>query len=316
MLVLDTEAVPASDRVSMIADSLTGAASATFVTPAGPPERVHLTMHSWDFGSVEVVDARCSAHTLSRTSRQAARDDRPVLAFTCGMRGIGVHSQLDHQLRVRPRNVWATDFSMPYVHHISDTWTTTVKVPANLLGIRADLLGPALAHLTTSPLAPMFFRHVMEVRRVADRVDGAAAVSLGTATLALARALLASVSGDDRLGREALEDVLLLRIRAFVLQHLGEPGLNPATIAAANHISVRQLYKTCAAANIRLEQWIISERLARAADDLARVAPVRIPVSEAARRWGFASPSHFARRFRDAYGMSPREWQALNRSPI
>lgn len=26
-------------------------------------------------------------------------------------------------------------------------------------------------------------------------------------------------------------------------------------------------------------------------------------------KWGFADSTHFSRRFRDAYGMSPREWR-------
>ena len=53
-------------------------------------------------------------------------------------------------------------------------------------------------------------------------------------------------------------------------EHLGDPGLDAETIAAAHHVSVRQLYKTCAKADLRLEQWIIDERLANAAEDLAR----------------------------------------------
>ncbi|HEX6452329.1 MAG TPA: AraC family transcriptional regulator [Trebonia sp.] len=34
-----------------------------------------------------------------------------------------------------------------------------------------------------------------------------------------------------------------------------------------------------------------------------------------ARRWGFADSTHFSRRFRQAYGMSPREWRHACRSP-
>ncbi|MEU4342852.1 AraC family transcriptional regulator [Nocardia sp. NPDC023852] len=29
------------------------------------------------------------------------------------------------------------------------------------------------------------------------------------------------------------------------------------------------------------------------------------------RRWGFRDPSYFARRFRAAYGLSPREWRRV-----
>ncbi|MFD0475165.1 AraC family transcriptional regulator [Nonomuraea thailandensis] len=31
-----------------------------------------------------------------------------------------------------------------------------------------------------------------------------------------------------------------------------------------------------------------------------------------ARTWGFTSPAHFARRFRQAYGSTPRTWRAAS----
>ena len=133
----------------------------------------------------------------------------------------------------------------PYVHHVTDTWTTTAKVPARLLGVPPSLATPALPHLGASPLAPLFHHHMAEVRQVASHVDGLAAASLGSATLALARALVASVSGHDRLGREAMDDILLLRVKTYVRAHLTDVDLDPHTIAAANHVSTRQLYKIC-----------------------------------------------------------------------
>ena len=314
MLVFDSASVPTRERHSAIESSLASAAMASFMTPARGGERLRLTLDVWDLGGVEVVDAKCSAHTLRRSARQTAGDDEAVLAITCALRGRGVHQQLGHEIKVQPAAVWATNLSVPYVHHVTDTWTTTTKVPLRLLGVPEDLVAPALEHVGRSPLAPLFNRHVAELRRVGDDLNQSAALSVGTATLALIRALVSSVSGDDRLGRESLDDILLLRVKAFVREHLGDASLDAATIAAANHVSLRQVYKACARADLQLEQWVIEQRLERAHEDLARVGPIPASVTGVSQRWGFASASHFARRFRDAYGMSPREWQALNRA--
>ncbi|MFG1925453.1 helix-turn-helix transcriptional regulator [Cryptosporangium sp. NPDC048952] len=35
-------------------------------------------------------------------------------------------------------------------------------------------------------------------------------------------------------------------------------------------------------------------------------------IAAVAHRWGFVNRSHFAARFRAAYGMSAREWRALS----
>ncbi|MFF3147826.1 helix-turn-helix domain-containing protein [Streptomyces sp. NPDC057927] len=47
--------------------------------------------------------------------------------------------------------------------------------------------------------------------------------------------------------------------------------------------------------------------------ELGRSANRRPSVAAVAQRWGFSSPSHFSRTFRDAYGMSPSEWQSSTR---
>ena len=79
-------------------------------------------------------------------------------------------------------------------------------------------------------------------------------------------------------------------------------------------MSVRQLYKTCAAAGLSLEQWIIDQRLETARTVLASPAGRHRSIAATALACGFADPSHFSRRFRDAFGMSPRDWQQVARS--
>lgn len=313
MLVFDSASVPMRDRQSAVVESITSAAGASFMTPERGGERLHLTLNAWHLGGVEVVDAKCSAHTLRRSSRQSSGDDETVIAVTCGRLGRGLHRQHDRELTVKPAAVWATNLAQPYTHHVTDTWTTTAKLPAHLLGIPLELVDPALGQIGRSPLAPLFHRHMMHIREVADDVNGVAVASLGTATLALARALLASVSNDAELEREALEDSLMPRAMAFIRAHLADASLDAASIAAANHVSVRQLYKTFARADLRLEKWIIQQRLECAHEELALATQTPVAIAAVAHRWGFADASHFARRFRSFYGMSPREWQALNR---
>ncbi|MFQ6327482.1 helix-turn-helix domain-containing protein [Nocardia sp. CWNU-33] len=62
-------------------------------------------------------------------------------------------------------------------------------------------------------------------------------------------------------------------------------------------------------AEYSLEQWIISQRLDQVPAELARADSRHRSIAMVARRWGFRDPSHFARRFRAAFGMSPREWR-------
>jgi AraC-like DNA-binding protein len=108
--------------------------------------------------------------------------------------------------------------------------------------------------------------------------------------------------------RQWLEETLLLRIKHYIEHHLTEPTLNVECIAAVHHVSVRRIYQVWAGCELPLSQWIIRARLEGARRELARpgTAPA---IAVVARRWGFVDPTHFGRRFRAAYGMSPRDWQ-------
>ncbi|MFH9355742.1 helix-turn-helix domain-containing protein, partial [Kitasatospora sp. NPDC017646] len=57
-------------------------------------------------------------------------------------------------------------------------------------------------------------------------------------------------------------------------------------------------------------QWVRQRRLDACRRELERPSRRQTSVSAVAHRWGFVSHSHFSRAFRDAYGISPREWQA------
>lgn len=196
MQVVDSTVAPPGDRLDMVVESMASAAGATAFTSEGPEHRVRLTMTAWQLGAVDVFDAECPAHTLRRGARATPDDEPPSLILTYGLRGSGVHSHLGRNLKVGPSRLWATDLTAPYVHHIEDTRTLTAKVAIATLGIPHDLVRETLVHIGESPLVPLFVNHLTETRRVARLLDGPASVPLGTATLWLARALVACITGD------------------------------------------------------------------------------------------------------------------------
>ncbi|MFE7588437.1 AraC family transcriptional regulator [Kitasatospora sp. NPDC057512] len=105
---------------------------------------------------------------------------------------------------------------------------------------------------------------------------------------------------------------LLAQIQNHIEKHLTDPDLSPYSIARANHISVRYLHKIFQQEGTTVGQWLRQRRLESCRNDLRRTPNRRIAVSAVANRWGFVSASHFSRIFREEYGMSPSEWQALS----
>ncbi|WP_416874288.1 helix-turn-helix domain-containing protein [Kitasatospora sp. SC0581] len=103
---------------------------------------------------------------------------------------------------------------------------------------------------------------------------------------------------------------LLSRIRVHIEQNLADPNLSPGSIARSQHISVRYLHKLFQQDGMTVGQWVRRRRLDACRRELGRPSRRQASVSAVAHRWGFVSHSHFSRAFREAFGISPREWQA------
>jgi len=207
------------------------------------------------------------------------------------------------------------DLSSPYDFSWSGEGAAgCLQIPLAEIGLPVDVLRGAAARLRASPLYDLMTGHIVQLVRDAERLSAdPGAERLGQAGVELARALLASAAHTGPHTREALAETLLTRVRAYVRRHLADPGLRPATIAAAHYVSLRHLYKVCAEAGISLEQLIINERLRGAREDLRRPESRRRTVAMIAHRWGFTDPTHFARRFRARYGVTPSEWRRSGR---
>ncbi|GAA1745113.1 helix-turn-helix domain-containing protein [Luedemannella helvata] len=312
--VLDTADLPATDRVDAVYTAMMYASAPCYVVHEEPQRGVRTRICVWDLGAANIFTTASTGIRLLRTPRLARRGDAPVLALSVQQAADGRHEQLGRQQIVAPGELMAVDLSAPYDFSWSgDGAAGCVQFPLDQLGLPVDLVRRAAANLRASPLYDLVTNHVAHLTRDADRIStDLAAPALGTATIELARALLVSAAHTSRHTRSVLAETLLVQARAYARQHLADPGLRPSTIAAALNVSVRYLYKVCAQADLSLEQWIISERLAGAREELARPDSRTRSIAVVARRWGFIDPTHFARRFRAAYGITPSEWRRVN----
>src|SRR4051794_21274008 len=158
--------------------------------------------------------------------------------------------------------------------------------------------------------------HVAQVTRDAEQLAREPLVhSLASATVDLAPALLASAVGSSRAVDDAGAGTRLTRGRGYVPRRLTEPGPAPGQVAPAHANSVRQRDPACSAAQFSLEQGVIQRRLEGARTELVDAGSRDRSIAMVARRWGFTDPSYFSRRFRQAFGLTPRDWRRLDPSP-
>jgi AraC-like DNA-binding protein len=103
------------------------------------------------------------------------------------------------------------------------------------------------------------------------------------------------------------ETAMVSRAKAFIDDHLRDPGLTPARVAAALNVSLRTLYRSFDADGQTIAAYIRRSRLLRTRRDLAAMKTTG-NIYGVAQRWGFADKSHFAKLFLREFGCLPSEY--------
>jgi len=307
MLVLDSRHAPSAQRAELVT-TLMAETSAATVTLA-PHADLHARMELWQLGRLALFRSESSGMAMSRDVHRARREETPIVALAVQERSTARHEQFGHRRTVAPGRLMMVDLSAPFAF----SWATSgasraLQVPLDALALPADVVRDAGARLDASPLAGLVARHVVDLFEAADRLAASEqAAAIGSASIDLVRALLASTSPR---GTGVHGETLLARVHEYVRQRLRDPDLDADEIAAAHAISRRRLFALFADAGSSLEQTIIARRLEAAHDELGRPGAGHRAIATVAHECGFRDAAHFTRRFKDAYGMTPRERRA------
>lgn len=316
-LLLDTRTLPAGERIVAASSVLCGteASSAVFHYDQSGGAASH-RFDYWDLGpGVHVNQIVGSGLGYTRGPKQLrAAPERVGLGFR--LRTAKAFTHCGTYQIVPPGHLSLADGTST----IEATWpgvggTKLLLIDYDRLGLPVDLVRRAVPRLQASPVYPLVRAHMaLLCDDNAGAEPGPEKAMLRVATIELARALITTAAGDQR-GPRDLHSTLYLRVSKYLERHLTDLDLNAESVAAAHNVSVRTLYNAWSAVSeVPLSQWIIAARLEGARAQLSRDTPA-VTIASVARRWGFSDATHFARRFRSAYGLSPREWRELHLPP-
>ena len=99
------------------------------------------------------------------------------------------------------------------------------------------------------------------------------------------------------------------QLTAYIAANLRDPELDVASCASALGVSRRYIHMIFEAMGLQYGSYVLQERLARSRDDLASPILASLSIERIAYRNGFNDAAHFSRRFRAAFGMSPRDFR-------
>ncbi|MGV9711351.1 helix-turn-helix domain-containing protein [Gordonia sp. NPDC003424] len=200
------------------------------------------------------------------------------------------------------------DASQPFDLRALDAGSiVAVNLPHARLTLPIESIRCGIDNLSASnPLVPFVCNHLIHLGRIA-RQEPTILEDLTSSTVALLRALLLTAAGDND---RSPSDELVARVQAYIDDHLTDSALSAESIAAEFHISTRKLYAEWPIENGHLMDFIIRRRLDRARDTLITRRHLTIPAVASAH--GFSDSTHFAKRFRAAFGVTPTQWRRDN----
>ena len=246
-VIFDTSTVRPEERADRLRVAM-AETSASSVALLGDGGSVDARLDVWQLGESYLFRAESSPVRMSRSSQQARRDPVPLLALAVQERGMGLHRQFEPLNRVRPGALMGMDMTEAFEFSwLGQGASQALMMPLEQLDVPSGLLRDALPRLTHSPLYDLMTTHVVELFKAADALSAhPLAAEVASSSIDLVRGLVASLSPEGALRREVAAQTLWVRVREYVRQHLRDPGLTAASIAAAHNISVRKLYSVCA----------------------------------------------------------------------
>jgi len=273
-------------------------------------------------GNAIFAHVESNSMNVTRTARQLSNCAVPdMICVNMMLRGTTIEVSDTQESRVRTQNtVFIGDQTVPNRIVFTEFGEIiTIAMSYAELALPPDAIRRAIPLVHGSPMIGLIRSHLGHVWQVATAVEGQSASGsmLANGTAELVRALLASCGASDSIARAAAHDVLGTRILNYTRQHLGDVGLTAEDVAAVHNISLRHLYNLWPIQGITFMQWVIDQRLESARKDLARL-PANSPttIAAVARRWGFKDSTHFSRRFRDKYGLTPNDWRHHNQTAM
>jgi AraC-like DNA-binding protein len=311
----DSAALPVDDRLRQLGDAIGRAVVPVEIEHQVDPDEVSVRGAGRTVGSLSILSITATPLTVRRTIRLARADPEPAVVVELQLAGRRTVSLGNRRTVLRPGDLVLLDCRRPYLStSLEPTSHYSVRIPRVQLALTdqalADVAGWRLGR--ENPLARLaagYLSRLIGDHRLAAETD---LDVFEAPTIELIRAVVASRLDGGVPAMESPENTLALRIMEFARQHLTDPDLTAAKIAHANNISVRHLYTTLSRSGVVLGEWIRIRRLEGSRRELAGSAAARRTISSIGQAWGFGDATHFSRSFREAFGLSPREWRALH----
>lgn len=278
---------------------------------AGSASDFHALLAHQDLGDVKILYFEGSALSAARTRQAVSRSTTGQTMLIWQLSGPGRIRQggMDHM--VAEGDAVFVNIDEPYIYDclagfrqiVIDVPTEALSTRLRLLGSREEFQGRPVSYAGLAAPAMAFMR---ETARQLSHLGARPLLPLRSPFLD-AMATVALIAGG--VGSED-SSVLKPRVLDFLSRNYGQPKLNSEAIARELGVSRRTLFRAFDGDELGLQGHLLRFRL-DASRKMLESGAYPYPVDAVARFSGFSSPSNFAARFAEAFGVTPAVYRSL-----
>jgi AraC-like DNA-binding protein len=283
----------------------------------------HGLLEAGAVGDLHVARVKSSPQVVNRTRELAEQASDAFILLSIQTRGKTLIQQGKNETMLTPGCIAFYDTARPYTLSLPNDFDQIVlHLPRDLV----DKSAPGgLDHMAeklnaSNPFAQAILALAPQLLRIAtaaptilaQRTASAAIelIALALASLANGKENILSTNRDSTVLTSASADSILWRARDAISQHIDDTNLNPAALAAQVKVSPRRLQEVFKAQGTTPSDCIWEMRLEYARNLLSAQQNQQDSITTLAYRAGFSDTAHFSRRFKQQFGVSPREYRS------
>ena len=286
-----------------------------------PIEQPHFeaSIGGFDVPGLGVYDIHTRAHLVYRGKPEISRLDSDALIVNYVTAGSLYSQQDGRSVSLSPGDGAVSDAARPYFLAF-DQPLGCVSVKVSKSDLRHRVAGiervTAQSLARGSSLNPLVYDCMRSLISNVPAMTGPAALQAAELFKELLAASLNEMLQHTAPRLSEYRGLALLRVKAFVEEHLCDPALDPPVVAAGVGLSLRYINQLFASEQSSLGRHIWRRRLERCAQRLRDPGWASVSISAIALEHGFNNLSHFSRAFRARYGQAPRDYRAGVAAPI
>lgn len=263
-------------------------------------------------GGLYMANARSAAAKVNRTERHVARSRDHQFFLHMQLENSLTACQQGHVAELDEGDFVLCDSALPYSLAFDQPCSTLVLgIPAKIL--KVHLPSPELAvGIKISGAHGMGQTLQVMIRSIWSQMDEGFEEELGqrvAQNLLDVMATACSTAQSGPASESAVAGSRRIQIKRYIEANLRDPELSARKVAGSFRISTRYLHMLFSVENETVSNYILRRRIEECAKQMSGYIWRGHTITEIAFGWGFNNTTHFARVFRNHYGMSPRDFR-------